>query len=540
MNKQNNRTAAYSALSDAELINLMFTGADRLPMEFAREVTARGTRMIAPMAGIIAEPENWERGDAGWCAVLHSVFLTGAIGGKEAVKPLIDAIFPATETSNYWITEALPSIFGHVGLCAADELKIIARNPAWDWFTRNTAFEGLGAIALNNPEFEPEALSFFAAIAADKKEDPEGRVWAGQTLLDFGKAEYKDLLLELVDTAVSGNEFDRDDVEKAAAGMTCFTQLQKDWLSFYSSEEIAARQKRWKEEAARDSGRDEALENDGPPASQLYMRERHLASQALSPYAELLSAVIKAILAPGSDLKQQYELAMKLTSAIRQEEAKTDETSALAIFKRLGGATADSYLENDLVPESAVLRIFADALGQYDLYDWLDTLPLTLADAGLAQEGAVLAKRWQQIWPDNDDLLEDLPVILAKAGFAAEAREQAQKNLEASDESVWSRIKAGDTFNSLKDFPAAETYYRKALETASDKDEREAVLERLVPLLRELGRKEEAEKLIIDASRRTYVPNPPVFPETQRAPKTGRNEPCPCGSGKKYKKCCGG
>jgi preprotein translocase subunit SecA len=21
--------------------------------------------------------------------------------------------------------------------------------------------------------------------------------------------------------------------------------------------------------------------------------------------------------------------------------------------------------------------------------------------------------------------------------------------------------------------------------------------------------------------------------------KTGRNEPCPCGSGKKYKKCCG-
>jgi len=22
-------------------------------------------------------------------------------------------------------------------------------------------------------------------------------------------------------------------------------------------------------------------------------------------------------------------------------------------------------------------------------------------------------------------------------------------------------------------------------------------------------------------------------------PKTGRNEPCPCGSGKKYKKCCG-
>ena len=32
-----------------------------------------------------------------------------------------------------------------------------------------------------------------------------------------------------------------------------------------------------------------------------------------------------------------------------------------------------------------------------------------------------------------------------------------------------------------------------------------------------------------------------VKPETVRreAPKVGRNDPCPCGSGKKYKKCCG-
>ena len=28
-------------------------------------------------------------------------------------------------------------------------------------------------------------------------------------------------------------------------------------------------------------------------------------------------------------------------------------------------------------------------------------------------------------------------------------------------------------------------------------------------------------------------------PITREAPKVGRNDPCPCGSGKKYKKCCG-
>ncbi len=30
------------------------------------------------------------------------------------------------------------------------------------------------------------------------------------------------------------------------------------------------------------------------------------------------------------------------------------------------------------------------------------------------------------------------------------------------------------------------------------------------------------------------------MPEERTEPKIGRNEPCPCGSGKKYKKCCGG
>jgi len=31
----------------------------------------------------------------------------------------------------------------------------------------------------------------------------------------------------------------------------------------------------------------------------------------------------------------------------------------------------------------------------------------------------------------------------------------------------------------------------------------------------------------------------PAIPIVEHAPKTGRNDPCPCGSGKKYKKCCG-
>lgn len=32
---------------------------------------------------------------------------------------------------------------------------------------------------------------------------------------------------------------------------------------------------------------------------------------------------------------------------------------------------------------------------------------------------------------------------------------------------------------------------------------------------------------------------PPVETQRREEPKIGRNEPCPCGSGKKFKKCCG-
>jgi uncharacterized protein YecA (UPF0149 family) len=34
------------------------------------------------------------------------------------------------------------------------------------------------------------------------------------------------------------------------------------------------------------------------------------------------------------------------------------------------------------------------------------------------------------------------------------------------------------------------------------------------------------------------APQPKAAPFVHRAEKTGRNDPCPCGSGKKFKQCC--
>ena len=40
-------------------------------------------------------------------------------------------------------------------------------------------------------------------------------------------------------------------------------------------------------------------------------------------------------------------------------------------------------------------------------------------------------------------------------------------------------------------------------------------------------------------STRDYL-EPVPMPYERSSPKVGRNDPCPCGSGRKYKKCCGG
>jgi uncharacterized protein YecA (UPF0149 family) len=65
----------------------------------------------------------------------------------------------------------------------------------------------------------------------------------------------------------------------------------------------------------------------------------------------------------------------------------------------------------------------------------------------------------------------------------------------------------------------------------------------------DLGDKEAMQRFMSDYNRRLLDRQGPepiddealpfVRPIVNESPKVGRNDPCPCGSGKKYKKCCG-
>lgn len=105
-----------------------------------------------------------------------------------------------------------------------------------------------------------------------------------------------------------------------------------------------------------------------------------------------------------------------------------------------------------------------------------------------------------------------------------------------------------------RDFPRGEEILREGLAVGELRDRAE-VLERLASLYAESGRPEEErqvheqlEALLRGNTQRTKMRYtresalPPrgsqVQPQAVKK-KIGRNTPCPCGSGKKYKKCCG-
>jgi uncharacterized protein YecA (UPF0149 family) len=57
---------------------------------------------------------------------------------------------------------------------------------------------------------------------------------------------------------------------------------------------------------------------------------------------------------------------------------------------------------------------------------------------------------------------------------------------------------------------------------------------RAIEIYEESNQKEKARELEKEKKRLEKLSRAPV-----KSVKIGRNEPCPCGSGKKYKKCCG-
>ena len=513
------RTKTFSELSDEELVRLIFGEGDRLPKDFAQEVVARGQRIAPLLAGVIQDRENWFREDTGFWSAVHATLLLGAIGAEKAVPALIDAMFCASEADNDWVNEQMASIWGAIGPCALEELKEIALDPGCDCYLRERAMGGMAAIALRHPELDEEIFRFIGGVAADEDDDPETRSWAAHVLLDFQRKEHEELLLTLARSGVAEGHYAEEDVRHAFADEKRLYWYQREWLDFYDADKIAERRKRWESERLpEDEAWKCAVADVIAEDSDRSLPNRKKAAEQLGALLALARNAEEALEADEEDLpletlKEQHAAAMGLHSAIAKDPS---------LYRSL-----DGYLRGDLL-------------------DWIIPLPDELAGEGLVDEAASVSLAWSEL-THAESFLADRALILAKAGRADEARAQIDKNVDQFPGDFWVYLKAADAGRTLKDFDSAPKLYRRCLNLAEHDYERREVLERLIPTLREAGKTAEAAALeaeenarLKEEERRREEARKNWGPKVRQTPKVGRNDPCPCGSGKKFKKCCAG
>ena len=245
------------------------------------------------------------------------------------------------------------------------------------------------------------------------------------------------------------------------------------------------------------------------------------------------------------------------------------------------------------------IRVFDDRFSMYQsLFNWSQDLEDTLWNAGredpeLLRARIAVCEEAQRRFPDEHELMvENRRRAVAESYFELGETDKAEALFEqwltADPRWGWGWIGWADlhffTNDRPKDYSRAGELLRRGYSTPGVSD-REDIADRLVLLYRETGRDEEAEALAAEAKRtsrsnaavsvrRTIdredardravlrdtttatfeddgfpldrmteivealdAATPSIGP--RRATKVGRNAPCPCGSGRKYKRCCG-
>ena len=236
--------------------------------------------------------------------------------------------------------------------------------------------------------------------------------------------------------------------------------------------------------------------------------------------------------------------------------------------------------------------------GSQSVSNWIQDLAMHLSNAGAKEPSFLhrliaLCEEAPRRWPDMSDLTRenfrrDLAETHFRLGDTAKANAMFQGWLKEDPQWGWGWIGWSDCYrwerNGPRNLDEAERILKEGLDVGGVRD-REDILGRLVMLYEETGRDEEAAdaQAQIDALNASHEPEiepdiehdvelrrventlqirrkvtfggdgiplgrlndltdamrkgSPIGP--MKVPIVGRNDPCPCGSGKKFKKCCG-
>jgi tetratricopeptide (TPR) repeat protein len=186
------------------------------------------------------------------------------------------------------------------------------------------------------------------------------------------------------------------------------------------------------------------------------------------------------------------------------------------------------------------------------LQNWVQDLEMALGDLarpeqnrGWFQRRIEFCEGFLSRFPNDDQpLIQHMQRGLAESiwGIGENQRADAlfQKWLDENPRWSWGWIGWADCYlfaaSDRRDLNRAEQILRRGLDIQGMED-REVFFERLEGIFEQQGRKDKVAE--IQAALETLRTGAPSTPVKRAHPIVGRNDPCPCGSGKKFKKCCG-
>jgi tetratricopeptide (TPR) repeat protein len=200
------------------------------------------------------------------------------------------------------------------------------------------------------------------------------------------------------------------------------------------------------------------------------------------------------------------------------------------------------------------LRAFDERFqGTELLLNWVQDVEMALGDLARPEQDREWFQQRRQFceellvrFPNEDKLLmENMRRSWAESLFAIGETDRAEELFRGwlEEDPQWSWGWIGWADNHLfapslqRNLKRAEELLREGL-AVEGIEERDVFYERLEHLYEEQGRKEEAAKMSA-ALKELQSGGAASSPIRRTNPKIGRNDPCPCGSGKKFKKCCG-
>ena len=193
-----------------------------------------------------------------------------------------------------------------------------------------------------------------------------------------------------------------------------------------------------------------------------------------------------------------------------------------------------------------------------DMYDWTEFISnyvqdveFELHNAGIEDKSyhkkcAIYCEELLQWCGDDEEEIRNTRNSMAESyyssGDVTKCEQLYEEWLRDDPDWGWGYVRWSDNYW----FGAGNDHFDKAEEILLRGYARDglrdkiAVVDRLASIYKEMGKLEKAESYdrMFSVMKR-FAPRGSPYYDPTAAAKAGRNEPCPCGSGKKYKKCCG-